>query len=414
LRGRFQRMAQIDKFLRFLVKNRGSDLHLATGAPPLLRIDGQLQKMKLPPLSAEQVKNLIYEILPERNRKEYEAVYDTDFCYEIPQIARFRTNAYRDLNGPALAMRLIPFDIMTVEDLGLPQQVIDLCMLPKGIVLCTGPTGCGKSTTLAAMIHEANRRRSDHIITIEDPVEFTHSNINCVISHREVGTHCTSFKRALREAFREDPDILLVGEMRDLETTALAIECAETGHLVFSTVHTTTAPSTVDRVIDQFPPDQQEQIRVMLADTLKCVIAQTLCRRKGKGRVAAFEILFVHSGVANLIREKKTFQLPSIIQTGKKYGMCTMNESLMSLVEEDIITLEEAYSKSVDKQDMNERVNRYLLGLVQNKEITPLDAVRQSYFKPDMIQKLNASGFQRAVRDIDLSKFDQPDLTVGE
>ena len=407
-------MPQIDKYLNFLVKNRGSDLHLATGTPPLLRLDGRLQKMKLPPFDGEQVRNLIYEILPERNRKEYEAMNDTDFCYEMPQVARFRTNAYHDLNGPAMAMRLIPFDIMTVEDLGLPQQVIDLCMLPKGIVLCTGPTGCGKSTTLAALIHESNQKRSDHIITIEDPVEFTHSNVNCIVSHREVGTHCASFKRALRESFREDPDIMLVGEMRDLETTALAIQCAETGHLVFSTVHTTTAPATVDRIVDQFPPDQQEQIRVMLADTLKCVIAQTLCRRKGKGRVAAFEILFVHSGVANLIREKKTFQLPSVLQTGKRYGMCTMNESLMDLVMDDIIALEEAYSKATDKQDMNERVNRHLLTQVQDKQISPLQAVQQSYFKPDMVQKLNASGYQKAIRSIDLSQFDQTEMTTPE
>jgi len=208
-------MAQVDKFLNFLIKNSGSDLHLATGSPPIVRIDGALQKMKLPSLTAEQVKALVYEIVPERNRREYEATHDSDFAYEIPNVARFRTNIYCDINGPAMAQRLIPFDIMTVEDLGLPKTVVDLVMLPKGIILCTGPTGCGKSTTLAALLHHANEQRSDHVITIEDPVEFVHSNLNCIFSHRQVGLHTDSFKRALRAAFREDPDIILVGEMRD-------------------------------------------------------------------------------------------------------------------------------------------------------------------------------------------------------
>lgn len=405
-------MAQVDKFLNFLVKNRGSDLHIVTGSPPIVRIDGQLQKMKLPPLTGDQVKSLIYEIIPERSRREYEAVSDTDFAYEIPDVARFRTNVYLDMHGPAMAQRLIPFDIMTVDDLGLPQEIVDLVMLPKGIILCTGPTGCGKSTTLAALLHHANVNRADHVITIEDPVEFVHENINCIFSHREVGTHTESFKRALRESFREDPDIILVGEMRDLETTALAITAAETGHLVLSTVHTTTASSTVDRIIDQFPPDRQAQIRIMLSNTLKAVIAQTLCRRKVQGRIAAFEILVVHSAVANLIREKKTFQLPSIIQTGKKYGMCTMNESLMSLVEDGFITLEEAYSKSVEKQDMNDRVNNYLLSLVESGEMTPVEAVKQSFFRPDMLDRLRRHGHGRAIRDMDLSKIDLQEEVV--
>ena len=408
-------MAQLDKFLRFLVKEGGSDLHLVTDSPPLVRIDGDLQKMKLPPLDADQVKALFYEVIPDRNRKEYEATNDTDFCYEIEKLARFRTNIYRDLNGPAGAMRLIPFDIMTVEDLGLPQIIRDLPLLPKGIVMCTGPTGCGKSTTLAALVHHANTLRRDHLVTIEDPVEFVHKNINCVVTQREVGTHTESFKRALRASFREDPDIILVGEMRDLETTALAIQAAETGHLVFATVHTSTASSTVDRVIDQFPPDRQEQIRVMLSSTLKAVITQALCRRKVKGRIAAFEILYVHSAVANIIRERKTFQLPSIIQTGKKYGMCTMNESLMSLVEDEIIALEEAYQRSTEKQDMNDRINDYLLRQVQGGELEPLDAVKQSYFKPDMVEKLRAGGFRRAVERIDLSDLGEAaDVVVTE
>ncbi|NLW51377.1 MAG: type IV pilus twitching motility protein PilT [Candidatus Brocadiaceae bacterium] len=405
-------MAQVDKFLSFLVKNSGSDLHLVTGSPPIVRIDGKLQKMKLPPLTGEQVKSLIYEIIPERNRKEYEAINDTDFAYEIAGVARFRTNVYMDLNGPSMAQRLIPFDIMTVDDLGISPEIRDLMMLPKGIVLCTGPTGCGKSTTLAALLHYANERRHDHVITIEDPVEFVHSNVNCIFSHRQVGLHTESFKRALRAAFREDPDIILVGEMRDLETTALAITAAETGHLVLATVHTTTASSTVDRVIDQFPPDRQAQIRVMLSSTLKAVITQALCRRKVKGRIAAFEILVVHSAVQNLIREKKTYQLPSTIQTGRKYGMCTMNESLMQLVEDGFIDLEESFSKSVDKQDMNDRVNNYLLALVQQGQIAPVEAVKQSYFRPNMIELLRAHGHGKSLRDVDLAHLDLADEQI--
>jgi len=405
-------MAQVDKFLSFLAKSRGSDLHLVTGLPPTVRLDGELQKMKLPPLSAEQVKSLIYEILPERNRKEYEAVNDTDFAYALEGIARFRTSVYRDMNGPAMAMRLIPFEIMTVEELDLPPQIRDLVLLPKGVILCTGPTGCGKSTTLAALLHHANVNRTDHVITVEDPVEFTHSNVNCIFSHREVGVHTESFKRALRQSLRQDPDIILVGEMRDLETTALAITAAETGHLVFSTVHTSTASSSVDRIIDQFPSDRQPQIRVMLSSTLKAVVTQMLCKKKGGGRVAAFEILVVHSAVANLIREKKTYQLPSVIQTGKKYGMITMNESLMSLVARDIVELDEAFTKSTDKQDMNERVNNWLLTRVQAGEMTPVDSVKRSFFRPRMIELLRAQGYSRALRGMDLDALDLPEERV--
>jgi len=405
-------MAQVDKFLKFLVKERGSDLHIVTDSPPIVRIDGELQKMKLPPMSKDQVSSLIYEVMPKRNQREFEVVHDTDFTYEIANLARFRTNVYLDLKGPGMAMRVIPFDIMTVEDLGLPQKIIDLVMLPKGIILCTGPTGCGKTTTLAALLHYANQHRTDHVVTIEDPVEFVHENVNCIFTHREVGTHTESFKRALRESFREDPDIILVGEMRDLETAALAISAAETGHLVLSTVHTTTASSTVDRIIGQFPPDRQPRIRIMLANTLKAVISQQLCRRKVKGRVAAFEILAVHSAVANLIRENKTYQLPSIIQTGKKYGMMNMNESLMALIEDGIVDLEEAYSKSVDRQDMNDRVNNYLLRQVEQDEMEPIEAVRRSFFRPDMLDMLRTHGYGRAVRNMDLSAADLTEEVV--
>ncbi len=400
-------MAKIDKLLYALEKKGGSDLHLKTGMPAIIRVDGELQKLKTSVITADMVRAMAMEIMPERNRDEWEQTNDTDLCYEIEGLARFRTNVYRDLHGPAICMRMIPFEIVTTDELGLPDVVKQLPLMPKGIVLCTGPTGCGKSTTLASLLHHANERRKDHIVTIEDPVEFTHESKGCIISHREVGSHTQGFSRALRAALREDPDIILVGELRDLETTALAIECAETGHLVFATVHTTTAPSTVDRIIDQFPPDQQEQIRVMLSSTLKCVIAQTLCKRVGGGRVAAFEILYVHSGVSNLIREGKTFQLPSIIQTGKKYGMCTMNESLMSLVNEGSITLEEAHSNSVEKQDMHARINGYLLEKVRSKELNVYDAIQKSYFRPDMVDRLNKSGYHKALKDIDLTQFNE-------
>lgn len=398
-------MPGIDKLLRFMDKQGASDIHLKTGCPPLLRIDGELQRMKMDPMGAEKIKKLCMEVMPERNRKEWEATNDTDFCYEVEGLARFRTNIYRDIHGPALCMRLIPYDLMTVDDLGLDQQIRDLALLPKGIVLCTGPTGSGKSTTLAALVNYANKRRKDHIVTIEDPVEFTHENEQCVISHRQVGEHTEGFQRALRAALREDPDIILVGELRDLETTSLAIECAETGHLVFGTLHTTTAPSTVDRIVDQFPPDQQEQIRAMLAGSLKCVIAQTLCQRKGGGRVAAFEILYVHSAVSNLIREKKTFQLPSVIQTGKKYGMCSMNESLMELIEDDLVTLDEGYSNSTDKQDMNKRVNEYLVEQVEDGLITPFEAIEDSFFRPGIEERLRKAGYDKALQEIDLDQF---------
>ena len=403
-------MAKVDRYLKFTSKNGGSDLHLKTGSPPLVRIDGELQHVKTDPLSAEEVGNMIYEVMPERNQQEFEAVHDTDFCYELEGVGRFRTNAYHDFGGPAVAMRLIPQDTMSLADLALNDRMLNLFqelpLLPKGVVLCTGPTGCGKSTTLASMLNRANEQRNDHILTIEDPVEFVHDNKGCIVSHREVGTDCESFKRALRTGLRQDPDVILVGEMRDLETTALALRCAETGHLVFSTVHTTGATSSVDRIIDQFPADQQEQIRLMLSGTLKAVISQSLCRRKDGGRVAAFEILYVHSAVANLIREKKTYQLESQIQTGRKYGMCTMNDSLMSLVRQDIITPTEAHRNSVDKEGLNEELNKHFLEQVKNDEMTPIKALQNSFKKPDMMKKLNEAGFKKALKDTDLSEFE--------
>ena len=275
--------------------------------------------------------------------------HDTDFAYEIPGLARFRANVFMDRKGRGAVFRVIPSKILTAEQLGLSPAILKLCQLNKGLVLVTGPTGSGKSTTLCAMIDYINRNRHDHIITIEDPIEFVHENQKCLINQREVRTHTDSFKGALRAALREDPDIVLVGEMRDLETVAIAIETAETGHLVFGTLHTTTAASTVDRIIDQFPADRQAQIRVMLSESLRGVIAQTLCRKIGGGRVAALEVLIATQAVSNLIREGKTFQIPSMMQVGKAVGMVTLNDALMELVTKKLVAPDEAYAKSVDK-----------------------------------------------------------------
>jgi twitching motility protein PilT len=287
--------------------------------------------------------------MPPRYKKEFESTSDADFAHEIPGLARFRCNVFTDRKGVGGVFRVIPSRIPTVEDLGLSKALLDLCLLPKGLVLVTGPTGSGKSTTLASLIDHVNRHRTDHIITIEDPIEFVHESRKCLVNQREVGTHTASFKAALRAALREDPDIVLVGEMRDLETVAIAIETAETGHLVFGTLHTSTAPSTVDRIIDQFPADRQSQIRVMLSESLKGVISQVLLRKKGGGRIAAMEILIGIPAIANLIREGKTFQIPSIMQAGRKHGMVMMVDALLDLVRRGLVTPEEAYLKCVDK-----------------------------------------------------------------
>jgi twitching motility protein PilT len=287
--------------------------------------------------------------MTDKARTDFAETHDADFAYEIPGLARFRVNVFEDRNGVGSVMRQIPIEILTVEKLGLPKACIDLCWLSKGLVVVTGPTGSGKSTTLAAMIDFINKNRSDHIITIEDPVEFVHKNVKCLVNQREVGQHTKSFKGALRAALREDPDIVLVGEMRDLETIAIAIETAETGHLVFGTLHTTTAVSTVDRIIDQFPTDRQAQIRVMLSESLKGVVAQVLCKKIGGGRVAAHEIVLGNPAVTNLIRDGKTFQLASVMQTSKNVGMVTMNDSLMTLVQNKQVEPKEAWLKATDK-----------------------------------------------------------------
>ena len=318
----------------------------------MVRKDGKMQTLSAggdSALTTDSIMALLLPIMPAQNKREFQERHDSDFAYELAGTARFRGNAFMDRRGPGAVFRVIPANILTAEQLGLSQHILNLCHLNKGLVLVTGPTGSGKSTTLAAMVDYINRNRDDHIITIEDPIEFVHENKGCLINQREVGTHTEGFKTALRAAMREDPDIMLVGELRDLETVAIAIETAETGHLVFGTLHTTTAASTVDRVIDQFPTEQQSQIRIMLSESLKGVIAQNLCRKIGGGRVAALEVLLINSAIANLIRESKTFQIPSMMQVGRAQGMVSLNEALMDLVTKKMVEPEEAYLKSVDK-----------------------------------------------------------------
>jgi twitching motility protein PilT len=310
------------------------------------------------PLTPDMIMSLLLPIMPDVNKREFREHHDTDFAYELPGTARFRGNAFMDRKGPGGVFRVIPAKILSAETLGLSQHILNLCGLTKGLVLVTGPTGSGKSTTLCAMVDYINRTRKDHIITIEDPIEFVHDNKECLINQREVRTHTEGFKHALRAALREDPDIILVGELRDLETIAIAIETAETGHLVFGTLHTSTAASTVDRVIDQFPADRQSQIRVMLSESLKGVIAQTLCRKIGGGRVAALEVLIATGAIANLIREGKTFQIPSMMQVGKATGMVTLNDALMDLVNKKLVAPEEAYSKAIDKSSFEAALKR--------------------------------------------------------
>jgi twitching motility protein PilT len=341
---------KIEALLRILIGNKASDLHLRAGSPPMLRANGEIEPIpNQGVLSSEDIDVMLASIMLEHNRAEFQELNDTDFAHEIVGIARFRGNALRDRKGTGAVFRAIPAAVVTVEQMGLSQEVQRLCHLTKGLVLVTGPTGSGKSTTLCALIDLVNRTRSDHVITIEDPIEFVHESKKCLITQRHVGVHTSSFKHALRAALREDPDIVLVGELRDLETVSMAIETAETGHLVFGTVHTSTAVSTVDRVIDQFPPDRQAQIRVMLSESLKGVISQVLCKKIGGGRVAAREIMLSTPSVSNLIREGKTFQLPSVLQTSRRLGMVTMNDALIELVESKQVEPKEAYLKATDK-----------------------------------------------------------------
>ena len=345
--------AEMDALFRQMVEIHASDLHLSSGSVPMLRHDGEMSRMPgRGILAATDIERLLWTIAPDRNREEFGRRRDTDFAYDLEGVARFRCNYFMDRKGMGAVFRVIPSKIMTAEEMGLSKEILDLCSLSKGLVLVTGPTGSGKSTTLTALIDYINRNHAKHIITIEDPIEFVHENRKCLINQRQVGEHTDSFKDALRAALREDPDIVLVGEMRDLETIAIAVETAETGHLVFGTLHTSSAAATVDRIIDQFPADRQEQIRVMLSSSLKGVISQMLCKKIGGGRVPAMEVLIGTQPVANLIREAKVFQLPSVMQTSRKQGMCLMNDSLIDLVRRNVIEPKEAYAKAVDKQGL--------------------------------------------------------------
>jgi len=336
-------MAKIDPFLHVTIQQGASDLHLAVGTPPTLRLNGMLKKVDYPPLTDEVLRPMLYEILTELQIERFEKHHDLDFSYAAPGIARFRVNYYLKHTGIAAEFRPIPFQVMTLEQIGAPEVCKQLCASRSGLVIVTGPTGSGKTTTLAALIHHLNLTTNNHIITLEDPLEFAHEPIRCMISHREVGTHTESFTAGLRAALREDPDVILVGEMRDLETIHLAITAAETGHLVFGTLHTTGAAKAVDRIIDVFPSDRQPQIRTMLAESLRGVIAQQLLRRAdGNGRVAAFEVLVATPAVRALIREQKTFQLPSMIATGRKDGMQSLDQSLLELAQKGLISPEEA------------------------------------------------------------------------
>jgi twitching motility protein PilT len=343
-------MAKIDAFFHLMHEQGASDLHLISGQQPAIRIRGDIERIKYDILTNDALKVLLYEITPEHKIKTFEETGDVDFAYEVPGLARYRVNYFQQKNGIGAVFREIPDKILSCAELGLPSVISKLATLPRGLVLVTGPTGSGKSTTLAAIIDEANRLRRDHIITIEDPIEFVHKSQNCIINHREVGLHTRSFSAALRGALREDPDIILVGEMRDLETISLAIEAASTGHLVFSTVHTTSAAKTVDRIIEVFPASEQLQIRSTLADGLRAVVSQVLFKRiDTKGRCVALEICIATPAVRNLIRESKSYQIPSMMQTGKKYGMQLLDDGIMDIYNRGWISGDEAYIKANDK-----------------------------------------------------------------
>lgn len=338
----------ITQLLQFCVQQKGSDLHVSAGEPPVIRVDGQMQKIKVPPLTAEQTQSMLYDIMGDAQRKVFEEKSDLDFSIDLGEQARFRVNVFRQRKGMGAVFRQIPTTILTMEQLALPSILAKLTRKEKGLILVTGPTGSGKSTTLAAMINQINEERRLHLLTIEDPIEFVHPSKKCLINQREVGPHTQSFQNALKAALREDPDVILVGELRDLETIQLALTAAETGHLVMGTLHTSSAPKTVDRIIDVFPPSQQSQVRAMLAESLQAVITQTLCRKIGGGRVAALEIMIGTNAVKNLIREGKIHQLPSAIQTSQNIGMRTMEMSLLEFLSNNLITAETAIEKGLD------------------------------------------------------------------
>ncbi len=349
-------MARIDALFNLMFEQKASDLHLSSGNPPILRINGELTRVDYPPLEDDQLKIMLYEIAPDYKIKVFEETGDVDFGYEIPGVSRFRANFFTQKYGIAAVFRQIPSKVLSFEDfekLGAPLPAVlkKFAMLHKGLVVVTGPTGSGKSTTLAAIVDYANKNRREHIITVEDPIEFVHESKSCLVNHREVGLHTKSFAAALRGALREDPDIILVGELRDLETIELALTAARTGHLVFGTLHTQSAAKTVDRIIDVFPADQQNKIRATLSESLKGVVAQGLFKRVDrKGRVAALEILIFNTAVANLVREGKTHQIPGMIQVGKKFGNTPLDDSIMDHLKMKRISPEEAYDKCIDKK----------------------------------------------------------------
>jgi twitching motility protein PilT len=339
----------ISQLLAFSVKNGASDLHLSAGLPPMIRVDGEIRRINVDPMDHTTVHDLVYDIMNDRQRKDYEEFYETDFSFEIPDLARFRVNAFNHHRGAGAVFRTIPSKILSLEDLNAPEIFKTIADTPRGVVLVTGPTGSGKSTTLAAMVDYKNNVEYGHILTIEDPIEFVHQSKKCLVNQREVHRDTLGFNEALRSALREDPDVILVGEMRDLETIRLALSAAETGHLVFGTLHTSSAAKTIDRIVDVFPAAEKDMIRAMLSESLKAVISQTLLRKKGGGRVAAHEILIGTPAVRNLIRENKIAQMYSAIQTGQQYGMQTLDQNLKQLVQKGVVNRDEAARKAANK-----------------------------------------------------------------
>lgn len=343
----------ITELLAFGVKNNASDLHLSAGVPPIIRVDGDIRRIDLPPLQNSEVHNLIYDIMNDKQRKQYEQNLETDFSFEIPSLARFRVNAFNQQRGPGAVFRTIPAQVQTLDELKMPTIFKEICEYPRGIVLVTGPTGSGKTTTLAAMIDYINTRRSDHILTIEDPIEFIHEPKKSLINQREVHRDTLGFSEALRSALREDPDVILVGEMRDLETIRLALTAAETGHLVFATLHTTSAAKTIDRIVDVFPGSEKEMVRGMLSESLRAVISQVLLKQTEGGRIAAHEIMICTPAIRNLIREAKVSQMYSTIQTGRAVGMQTLDQNLQELVQKNKISKQDARAKAENKELFN-------------------------------------------------------------
>ena len=340
----------ITELLAFSVKNKASDLHLSSGLPPMIRVNGDVRRINLPAMEHKDVHGMVYDIMSDGQRKNYEDTLECDFSFEIPNLARFRVNAFVQNRGAAAVFRTIPSKVLTLEDLNCPRIFKDISEYPRGIVLVTGPTGSGKSTTLAAMINHVNETMYGHILTVEDPIEFVHQSKKCLINQREIGPHTLSFQNALRSALREDPDVILVGEMRDLETIRLALTGAETGHLVFATLHTSSAAKTIDRIIDVFPAAEKEMVRSMLSESIRAVISQTLLKTKdGQGRIAAHEILIGTPAIRNLIRENKIAQMYSTLQTGQQYGMQTLDHSLLELVKRNLVAASEARSKAANK-----------------------------------------------------------------